>query len=202
LSASAFRSRYHDYQDAAFIAAQFTVGNVGRVDLEGAELEAEYLAASGTHASLALAYSDLRYGRNTTGMCYPGRVPDGSVPGACDLTGEHPVDAPPWSAQLGLEHPFRLGRTDASVRLDWSWTDRYNTSFSGDPRLVQDAYHDVALRLGVKLGPSVDLEFAGENLLDETVVYFDSVLNFFNDASYQSYLALPRRYSLTLRMRL
>ena len=88
------------------------------------------------------------------------------------------------------------------MRIDWSWTDRYNTSFSADPRLVQDAYHDVALRLGLTLSPSVDLELACENLLDETAVYFDSVLNFINDASYQSFLAVPRRYSLNLRARL
>jgi len=202
LSASVYRSRYHDYQDSAFIGAQFTVGNAERVDLDGGEVEADYLFSSGAHANLALSYADLTYGRNTTGMCYPGRVPDGSVAGSCDLSAEHPVDAPPWSAQLGFEQPFTVGTAPARVRIDWSWSDRYNTSFSADPRLVQDAYHDVALRLGLTLSSSVDLELAGENLLDEPVVYFDSVLNFINDASYQSFLALPRRYSLTLRARL
>jgi iron complex outermembrane recepter protein len=135
-------------------------------------------------------------------MCYPGRVPDGSLPGSCDLSGEHPVDAPPWSAQFGIEQPFTVGSKPANLRLDWSWTDRYHTSFSADPRLAQDAYHDVALRFGIQLGPTLELELAGENLFDETIVYFDSVLNFINDASYQSFLALPRRYSLTLRARL
>ncbi len=202
LGFAAYHSRYHDYQDSAFIGAQFTVGNAERVDLEGAELEMEYVFPSGARSNLALSYADLTYGRNTTGMCYPGRVPDGSLPGSCDLSGEHPVDAPPWSAEVGIERPFSLGGKPSSLRLDWSWTDRYQTSFSGDPRLVQGAYHDVALRFGLELSPSVELELAGENLLDETVVYFDSVLNFFNDASYQSFVALPRRYSVTLRARL
>jgi outer membrane receptor protein involved in Fe transport len=202
LSFAVYHSRYHDYQDSAFIGAQFTVGNAERVDLEGAELEMEYVFASGARSNLALSYADLTYGRNTTGMCYPGRIPDGSLPGACDLSREHPVDAPPWSAQFGIERPFSLGGKASSLRLDWNWTDRYQTSFSGDPRLVQGAYHDVALRFGLALSPSVELELAGENLLDETVVYFDSVLNFFNDASYQSFVALPRRYSVTVRARL
>jgi iron complex outermembrane receptor protein len=202
LGIAAYRSRYHDYQDSAFIGAQFTVGNAERVDLKGAELEMEYQFPSGTRANLALSVADLTYGRNTTGMCYPGRVPDGSLPGSCDLSGEHPVDAPLGSAQLGVEQPFALGSMPARLRLDWSWTDRYQTSFSGDPRLVQGAYHDVALRFGLALSPSVDLELAGENLLDETVVYFDSVLNFFNDASYQSFVALPRRISVTLKARM
>ena len=43
---------------------------------------------------------------------------------------------------------------------------------------------------------------AGENLLDETVAYYDSVLNFFNDASFQSFLGPPRRFTLTLRVRI
>lgn len=202
LGASAFSTRYRDYQDAAFMSAQFTIGNVGRVDLDGAELEAEYLFPSGTHATLALSYADLEYAKNPTGMCYPGRPPDGSVPGACDLAGEHPIDAPPWQAWLGVEQPFTIGGRPASARLDWNWTDRYNTSFSADPRLRQDAYHEVALRVSVDLTHAVSLELAGENLLDEAIAMTEPVLNFFNDASYQSYLAEPRRYTLTLRARL
>jgi len=201
LSVSAFRTRYDDYQDASFQGAQFTVGNVPRADLEGVEIEGEYLFPSGLVAELAVSYADFTYRRNPTGMCYPGRVPDGSVPGTCDLSGEHPVAAPPWSAHLGLEWPFLLGDADATLRADWTWTDRYNTSFSADPRLVQPGHHDVALRLGMQLGPSAEVVLAGENLLDETVVYYDTVLNFFNDTSFQSYLGLPRRFTLTLRVR-
>jgi outer membrane receptor protein involved in Fe transport len=201
-SASAFSTRYHDFQDAAFIAAQFAVGNVARLDVDGLELEAEYQFESGTHASLGLSYADVAYGRNTTGMCAPGRVPDGTLPGACDLTGERPVNAPPWSAHLGVEQGWTWAGAETYLRLDWTWTDRYNTSFSADPRLVQPDYHDLALRFAIGLGPSFDLVLAGENLLDETIVHFDSVLNFFNDASYQSYLGPSRRYSLTLRARL
>ena len=57
------------------------------------------------------------------------------------------------------------------------------------------------MRLSLRLNGAVELEIAGENLLDETVVYFDSVLNFFNDASYHSFLGEPRRFALTLRAR-
>ena len=103
----------------------------------GAEAEHEYVAEGGTRTSLSVSYADFRYGKNTAGLCYPGRVPDGSAPGACDLAGERPVDAPPWQAWLGVEQPFQLAMRPASVRVDWNWTDRYNTSFSADPRLRQ-----------------------------------------------------------------
>jgi len=202
LSASAFRTRYHDYQDAAFMSAQFTIGNVERADLDGAELEAEYLFRSGAHANLGLSYADFRYAKNSIGMCYPGRVPDGSIPGACNLDGEHPIDAPPWEAWLGIEQPFTIGGRAASARLDWNWTDRYNTSFSADPRLVQDGYHDVALRVSLDVTDRVEVELAGENLLGNDVAQTEPVLNFFNDTSYQTYLAEPARLTLTVRMRL
>lgn len=199
LAASVFHTRYHDYQDATFANAQFAVGNAGRADLDGFEVEAEYLAGTGTHSSLAVSWANLRYGRNTTGMCWPGRVPDGSTPGTCDLTGQRPVSAPPWQFWLGIEQPFTFAATPASVRLDWTWTDRYNTSFSADPRLRQAAFHDLALRFGVQMTEAFRLELAGENLLDETVATTEPVLNFFNDASWQTYYGQSRRFTLTLR---
>jgi hypothetical protein len=199
LYASAFRTEYHDYQDTAFASAQFTVGNAERAVLEGAEIEAEYLFDADTRANFAVSFADFRYARNTTALCYPGRPPDGTRPGSCDLSGEHPVNAPEWELQAGAEQDFTLGPIAGTARVDWTWTGRYNTSFSADPRLVQPAYHDVGLRLSVDLREGVTLTLSGDNLLDETIVYFDSVLNFFNDASYQSYLGEPRRFALTLR---
>jgi iron complex outermembrane recepter protein len=202
LSVSAFRTHYHDYQDAAFISAQFTVGNAELLELEGAELDVSYQFGAGTLASVELSYADLVYAKNTTGMCYPGRIPDGSLPGSCDLSGERPIAAPPWAAAMGIEQPFRIGGKDAAVRLDWAWTDRYQTSFSADPRLVQAAFHDVALRMSVQLSDKVELEVAGHNVLDETVAVVDAVMNFFNDASINSYVAQPRRFALIVRARL
>jgi hypothetical protein len=86
-----------------------------------------------------------------------------------------------------------------AVRAQLVWSP--NHRFSADPRLVQEPYHDVGVRLGLRVADNYELVLSGENLLDEKIVYFDSVLNLFNDASYQSYLDDPRRYTLTLRTR-
>lgn len=198
LGASVFYTRYRDYQDASFASAQFTIGNAARVDLKGAELEGLLALGARTSADLAISFADLTYARNTTGMCYPGRTPDGTAPGSCDLSGEHPLDAPEWAAHLGVERTRPLRSMQLFTRLDWSWTDRYNTSFSADPRLVQPPAHRVDLRLGLRFG-DYEVVLAGENLLDEKIAYIDSVLNFFNDASYQSFLGDARRYSITFR---
>jgi iron complex outermembrane recepter protein len=199
LGAALFYTEYTDYQDAAFVSAQFTVGNAGRVRLRGAELEGRIELGADSAADVAISLADLVYARNTTGMCYPGRAPDGSLPGSCDLTGRHPIDAPEWSTHLGFEHSRSLGSARVFTRLDWSWTDEYRTSFSSDPRLRQKPYHQLALRLGLRFG-DYEAVLSGDNLLNERIVSIDSVLNFFNDASYQSFLEDARRYSLTLRM--
>jgi iron complex outermembrane receptor protein len=199
LNGAAFYTQYDDYQDSAFISAQFSVGNAEQVDLKGVELEASMLLHDRLTMEASVSYADLRYDTNTHGLCYPGRVPDGSSPSSCDLSGKHPIQAPEWETHLDLQyqHPFGWGRVDA--RVGWSWTDDYNTSFSADPSLSQDAYSSVGLRVGVHFGGAYDVIFWGENLLDETVSHFDSLLNLFNDASYQSYLANPRSYGVTFR---
>ena len=199
---AAFHTEYHDYQDAAFISAQFLVGNADRVELKGAELEGSAILGAGTTLNLAVSYADLTYASNTTGVCYPGRVPDGTLPGSCDLTGEHPIDAPPWmiSASLQREQPVSWGNLFA--RIDASWNDRYSTSFSADPRLVQKPRFDMGLRLGARISERYEYVLWVDNLLDEKLAQIDAPLNLFNDASYQSFLSEPRTYGLTLRIRL
>jgi hypothetical protein len=41
----------------------------------------------------------------------------------------------------------------------------------------------------------------GRNLLNENVVQITGLLNFFNDASWQSFFGEPRSYGLTMRAR-
>jgi outer membrane receptor protein involved in Fe transport len=200
LSASAFRTRYHDYQDAAFISAQFSVGNADLVDLKGLEFEGTAVLGSGTNLNLAASYADLTYVLNTTGMCFPGRVPDGSVPGSCDLSGEHPINAPPWVVNAAVIHSRPTDWGTLYGRLEVSWKDRYNTSSSADPRLKQASHSDLGLRLGATFGNRFEGTLWVENLLDENVVNVDAVLNLFDDASYQSYLLQPRAFGATLRV--
>ena len=200
-SAAAFRTQYYDYQDAVFALAQFSVGNVERLDLQGFEIAARLALGQRTLLDAAASFVDLEYARHTAGMCYPGRTPDGTLPLSCDLSGEQPLDAPPWEIHVGLQHTAPVSWGELFGRLDWSWTDRYHTTFSADPRLMQEPYHDVAVRLGARFGERYELTLWGRNLLDENVVQITGLLNFFNDASWQSFLAEPRSYGVTLRAR-
>jgi outer membrane receptor protein involved in Fe transport len=199
LSAATFYTEYHDYQDAAFVAAQFSVGNAERVVLQGAELEGAVLIGRVT-TDFAISAADLKYATNTTGACYPGRTPDGTAPRSCDLSGERPINAPVWVTHVGLQYdqPSRWGET--YVRIDWTWTDDYRTSFSADPRLVQNNYSDLAVRVGTQVADTCEVVLWVDNLLGESIASIDSLLNLFSDRSYQSYMAEPRRFGATVRM--
>ncbi len=199
---AAFHTEYHDYQDAAFISAQFLVGNADRLELEGAEIEGTALLGAGTTLDLAVSYADLTYASNTTGMCYPGRAPDGSLPGSCDLTGEHPIDAPPWMINASMQHELPASWGVLVARIDVAWNDQYNTSYSADPRLIQKPRFDVGMRLDARIGERYQCALWVQNLLDEKLAQIDTVLNFFNDASYQTFMSAPRTFGVTLQIHL
>ncbi len=201
VAANVFSTRYEDYQEAAFIGAQFTVGNAEEVKLDGVELEGMVLLGERFTADVAVSLADMRYGRHLTAPCYPGRVPNSPLNnGACDLSGGHPVNAPEWKTHAGLQYDAPLPWGEMMLRADWSWTDEYNTNFSGDPRLRQEAYDWVNLRAGMTVG-AMEVVLWVENLTDETVVNYDAVLTLYaGDGSYQSMLQAPRSYGVTLRV--
>ena len=199
LALSAFYTEYDNYQDAAFIAQQFTVGNAQTVELKGAEAEGKLLLGEHVTTDFAVSYADLSYDEYTDGLCYPGRAPTNAATGTCDLSGEHPVNAPEWTTHLGLMYLTDVSWGEVYARADWSWSDDYNTSFSADPRLVQDSYSWLNFRVGTRWD-NFEVVAWVDNALDEDVVNFDSLMNLFNnDLSYQTYRQSPRSYGLTLR---
>jgi iron complex outermembrane receptor protein len=201
LQVVAFRTRYDDYQDAAFVSTQFSVGNAARVDLTGMEIDATMQLREHLSIDFAVSYADLRYATHTNGLCRPERPPDGSSQGSCVLSREHPINAPEWQTHLGVQYSRTLKNVGLFFRADWSWTDQYNTSFSADPRLFQGAYSDLTARIGLRINPFHEVVLWGNNLLDESVSQYDLLLNLFNDTSYQSYLSAPRSYGLTWKYR-
>jgi iron complex outermembrane recepter protein len=198
--ASAFHTEYRNYQNAAFIGAQFTVGNAEKVALNGFESNIAALIGGGFTANLATSYAVLEYVENYNGQCYPGRTPDSPTdPTACNLSGTRPNNAPAWRTSLGAqyEHPTRWGALYA--RADWSWTGAYNTSFSSDPRLVQPPYSWVNLRTGIRHN-NFETVLWMDNVLNETVADLQPVLNLYaGDGSYQSYLEQGRSFGVTFR---
>ncbi len=104
------------------------------------------------------------------------------------------------TAAVQHEQPVSWGELFA--RIDVSWNDEYNTSFSADPRLIQKPRFDVGMRLGATINERYECVLWVDNLLDEKLTQIDAALNLFDDASYQSYMSAPRTYGVTFRVQL
>ncbi len=201
LAASGFYTEYDDYQDAAFISQLFTVGNAEKAELKGVELEGKALLGQNYSVDFGVVYADLSYDKYTSGLCYPGREPDNPATGTCDLSGEKPINTPEWTSYLGAMYRTDVSWGEIYARGNWSWSDEYNTSFSADPRLVQDSYSWINLRLGARWDVGYEVVLWVDNVADEDVASNWSQLNLFgSDPSYQSYRKSPRTYGLTLRV--
>ncbi len=199
LALNAFYTEYDDYQDAAFVSQQFIVGNAEKAELKGAEAEATMVLGEHVTADAGISYADFTYDEYTNGQCYPGRTPTNPANGTCNLDGEHPINAPEWTTHLGLMYQTDVQWGEVYARTDWSWSDNYNTSYSADPRLVQDSYSWLNLRLGTRWDRYEAVVWM-DNALDEDVVNADPQLNLFaRDPSYQSFRQAPRSFGLTLR---
>src|SRR5690606_4243241 len=119
LETAAFRTLYDDFQNAAFVATQFSVGNAERVALQGMEIDATIPLRERLSLDLSVSYAHLRYDTNPNGLCRPGRPPDGSSPTSCVLSGEHPIHAPEWQTHVGVQYTRMLNKAELSFRADW-----------------------------------------------------------------------------------
>jgi iron complex outermembrane receptor protein len=196
-----FDTQYNNYQDAAFIGAQFAVNNAQKATDRGVDLGVDAYLTGTLSGTLDVSYADFKYATYTDGVCYPGRTPDGSMPGTCNLSGQHPINAPPLKLALGLDERVPVSFGEVFAHLGADWTARYNTSFSADPRLTQNPYTWVRARVGAGFG-STELIFWAENLLNTRVAYADALPNLFSqDPNTQTYMQPPRSYGLTVRMK-
>jgi iron complex outermembrane recepter protein len=201
-NAALFHTVYTDYQDAAFVGAQFVVSNAPKVTDQGAELGLAAVLNENFSLDVNASYADLKYTTFTNGACYPGRVPDGTSPGTCNLSGSRPIDAPPLKVSFALDYhePVSFGRVFSRLELDY--TGSYNTSFFADPRLIQDAYTWVNVRFGTDIGSRQQVAAFVNNVTDVRVTNVDALLNIFShDPSSQSWLQPPRSFGITYRVK-
>jgi outer membrane receptor protein involved in Fe transport len=201
LNAAIFHTVYNNYQDAAFVGAQFVVSNAPKATDQGFELGLNALLNENFSTDLNVSYANFRYTEFTDGACYPGRVSDGSKPGTCNLSGQHPIDAPPLKISYGLDYHETVSFGRIFSRLEFDWTDSYNTSFYADPRLIQDSYTWANVRFGADIGRQQVALFV-DNVLNVHVTNVDALLNIFShDPSTQSWLQPPRSFGITYRVK-
>jgi iron complex outermembrane receptor protein len=219
LNASYFDQRFTDFQLNTFLGTSFVVESIPELNSRG--VDADFLwftPVEGLSLQGGLTLIDAQYGEFTAAdMANPGNFPQLSL-----LPGNRASFAPEVSGTASVNFDRSIGNgMRAGFSLAAKYTSEYNTGSDLLPFKMQDAY--TVLNGRVSLG-SEDERWTGEfwvqNLTDEEyyqVVYngfiqgnaFASTVqpdgSFYNPAqdslTYNAFLAHPRTWGVTLRVR-
>lgn len=172
-----FRSEFRDLQTSQFDGSlSFNVANAGEAVVQGVELETRYALTERWMLHGALTWLDFEYRHFPNGQCYFGQ-PDNIAPfgdGVCDATGLRKEFTPEYQGYAGIDYQRGLNNGwRFSHSLDLIYSDRYFTTPSLDPRMVQSAY--VKLNARIALAAADDrweLALIGKNLTSERVIRY------------------------------
>jgi outer membrane receptor protein involved in Fe transport len=197
LSADAFHTDYHNYQNAGLIGLQFLVDNAQKVSVNGFEGNGTFAFGHGFTGNAGVTYVDATYDKYTAGSPYW----TATGPSPTNLSGKDLPLAPHWRTSAGLQYKQPLSFGYLYSRADWTWQSSDLTNTNLDPRSLQPAYSLVNLRLGVKTSDGMDLSVWGANVFNATYIMQDAVSPLFgtNDPEFQRYLGRPREIGVTLR---
>lgn len=161
VNASAFVVDWTDVQVNYLLPGclQSYITNGGKARSKG--FDTQVRAAIGDHFALnaEVAYTDARYTEELT-----------SGPRLLIDEGD-PLPVPPWTAVLGGEVSYDIGRSPAYLRVDYQYSSAYKTGFGpGTFSYAPDVYelgstHHVSLRAGIELG-DWEAAFYVQNLLN------------------------------------
>ncbi|GAA0617457.1 TonB-dependent receptor [Brevundimonas kwangchunensis] len=219
LNASYFDQTFTDFQLNTFLGTSFVVESIPELTSRGVDMDFLWFTPiEGLSLQGGMTFIDAKYGEFTAAdMANPGNFPQLSL-----LPGNRASFAPEVSgtASINFDRPVGNGMR-AGFSLAAKYTSEYNTGSDLLPFKMQDAY--TVLNGRISLGTE-DERWTGElwvqNLTDEEyyqVVYngfiqgnaFASTVQpngtFYNPAldtlTYNAFLAHPRTYGLTLRVR-
>jgi len=203
-----FDSDYDDLQVNTFDGvARFAVGNAGKYNAKGVELDGrwritDHFTLAGSLAWIDAAYTD--YEGATCNARFALLNPIEAADG-CSRTGTSPSNTPEWSGNLVLDYYLPFANSLAfRATLDANYEDEYDTEPTKEVGLVQDAYTKYNLRLALE-GERWTLAVLGKNLSDEDVIEFSGIEaltgSLWAAPTYYGYLQPPRTISAQFDLR-
>ncbi len=192
LNATLFHQTYTDFQLNSFLGTSFVVRAIPEVVSQGVDAEAIWQTGiDGLLLQGGVMYADTQYGNDP--------LPDADL---FLLPGSHASFAPLWSSTGALTYEQDLGSNLLGrFNIGAKYTSDFNTGSDLDPQKKQEAYTVVNARLGIGASDqSWMLELWAENLTDEDYIQvgFDAPLQ---TGAWNAFLAAPRTYGVTLRVR-
>ena len=187
LNATAFKSRFKDFQLNAFNGIVFNVFSVPEVNSYGIDSDFIWFTpAQGLTLQGGLTWAVTQYGDN--------------VPGSPNLRNGRLSGAPMFSGALAADYKHSLGNgMKMLANISGKYNSSANTGSDLDPNKVQGAFTLVNARIG--LGADNDrwsVELFGANIFDEHYmqVAFSTPLQ---AGAYNAFLGAQRTYGVTLR---
>jgi iron complex outermembrane receptor protein len=206
-----FRSEFRDMQTSQFDGSlTFNVTNAGKAVVQGLEVDGRWALRDNLTVKGGLAYIDFEYTHFPNAQCYFGQ-PDNIAPigdGSCDATGKRREFTPEYQGNLGADYTIELNNgLQLLSTLDLIYSDKYTTTPSLDPRMIQDAFIKLNARVALK-GKNDRWEIAliGKNLTNEAIVTYAnglpiaSMLTQGTGSGYYAFYERPRSIALQGRI--
>ncbi|GAB3113432.1 TonB-dependent receptor [Aestuariicella hydrocarbonica] len=158
VNGAVFRTDYTDMQVGQLLGLGFTTTNAGESQIDGLELEVEWLATENLALGLSLGLLDHEY------TAY-----DGCAGENTSCKGNKLQLVSDWTASANVDYTFPLSNGSAfNAHLDWTARDNYFTDAVNDPDLVVEQRFLLNGRIGyVTADDSLSVHLWAKNLTDE-----------------------------------
>jgi len=198
LNIAAFYTEYDDLQVSIFDGTLgFNVGNAGAAQTMGVEVDGRIAITDSLTLSTSLAWLDFEFTDFKNSQCFQ-QQSDPDDDGQCDFTGKTNQYVANYSGSISLAYrrPFSNSMAFSSA-LDIVFTDDYNPTQDLDPKLLQDGYQKLNLRLALaddKAGWEAAL--IGRNLTNEVVITYANSMSLansiFGSIGHYAFIERPR----------
>lgn len=174
INVAVFYTTFDDLQVSIFDGTLgFNVGNAAKAITQGLEIDGRWAITDDWSLNGSLGYLDFEFDDFENGQCNQGQAPT-SPDGFCDYTGQTNQYVADWSGNLAVnyEHPVTENLLFRGT-ADTQFTTEYNPSQNLDPRVEQEMYAIVNLRVALAdMAGRWELALLGRNLFDEAVVSY------------------------------
>jgi len=157
-----FYSDYENIQVRVLDQVAPGVGNAGKGEVYGGEIELYAVPTEQLTLTAGLAYLD-------TEITELGADID---PDLDRITiGNSFVNSPEWTINASGSYTFPVSNiADLTLRLDWSWKDRNYNNWANDVEISQESFHLLNASGTFAFNDAWELVLAARNLTDETYI--------------------------------
>ena len=198
LNMAAFYTQYDDLQVSIFDGTLgFNVGNAGTARSMGVEVDGRIALTEALSVSAAIAWLDFEFTDFKNGQCFQ-QQDDPEDDGLCDFTGQTNQYVADYSGNISLNYRRSVTQTlEFSGALDVVFSDDYNPTQDLDPRMLQDGYKKVNLRLALAdINAGWEAALIGKNLTDEVVITYANSMSLansiFGSVGHYAFIERPR----------